>query len=549
MKASDLFIKCLEREGIEYIFGVPGEENADLLLSLKYSKKIKFILTRHEQSAAFMAEAHGKLSGKPACCLGTLGPGASNLLTGVADANMDHAPILVITGQGSTHRLHKESHQIMNVCEMFKPVTKWTTSIKNPYTIPEIIRKAVRLATYEKPGATHIELPEDIAKMEVNQIPLNPKKIRRPVPGDKIVKQAFDLIKKSSSPIIIAGNGAIRLRSSKQLRKLCKRTNIPVVSTFMGKGAVDYKSEFFIGSIGLGATDYGDYAVMHSDLVITLGFDMVEYHPKLWNQDNAAKIIHIDFEPAEIDEYYIPEVEIVGDIAHALWRLNSYINYHGIEKFDDKYYEKIRKNNMSDINEHGSDKSSGLIKPQKFLYDLRESLEKNDILISDVGSHKMWIARNFNCYEPNTCIIPNGFCSMGFALPASIAADLLNTGNKIYAIAGDGGFLMNLQEMETAKRLGVNIVVIIWEDRSYGLIKWKQQVQFGENTDLDFTNPDWKLLAKSFGWNYIFEDESSQLILTLKKIKKLKGPTLLIIPIDYSENLKLTQKLNDLEIE
>jgi acetolactate synthase-1/2/3 large subunit len=276
---------------------------------------------------------------------------------------------------------------------------------------------------------------------------------------------------------------------------------------------------------------------------------MVEYHPKLWNQDNAAKIIHIDFEPAEIDEYYIPEVEIVGDIAHALWRLNGYINYHGIEKFDDKYYEKIRKNNMSDINEHGSDKSSGLIKPQKFLYDLRKSLEKNDILISDVGAHKMWIARNFNCYEPNTCIIPNGFCSMGFALPASIAADLLNTGNKIYAIAGDGGFLMNLQEMETAKRLGVNIVVIIWEDRSYGLIKWKQQVQFGENTDLDFTNPDWKLLAKSFGWNYIFEDESSQLILTLKKIKKLKGPTLLIIPIDYSENLKLTQKLNDLEVE
>lgn len=547
MKTSDLFVKCLENEGIEYIFGVPGEENADFLVSLHHSSKIKFILTRHEQGAAFMAESYGKLTGKLSCCLSTLGPGATNLLTGVADANMDHSPVLVITGQGSSDRLHKESHQIMDVCNMFKSVTKWTTSVRNPSTIPEIVRKAVRLATLEKPGAVHIELPEDIAKLDVDAKPLKSFPFRRSVAEDTIIFKAYELISNVNSPILIAGNGAIRKRASRQLREFTERTNIPVVTTFMGKGAVDCNSEHCLSTVGLGATDFGDLAIRNADLVITLGYDMVEYHPKLWNRNSKAKILHIDFEAAEIDEFYIPDVEVVGDLAHSLSRLNYIIDKKGIKSFDLDYVHKMRLDLNKDNNKLKNDDQVGLIKPQKFLHDLRAFLKPDDILISDVGAHKMWIARNFPCYKPNTCIIPNGFCSMGFALPASIAACLTNENKKVYAICGDAGFLMNVQEMETAKRLNSNIVIIVWEDKSYGLIKWKQKAQFGKTTDLDFDNPDWKKLAKSFDWNYLHEDNSSNIANSLKKIKNLEGPTLFVIPIDYSENEKLTKFLDSLE--
>ena len=547
MKTSDLFIKCLENEGIEYIFGVPGEENADFLLSLHESKKIKFILTRHEQGAAFMAESYGKLTGKLSCCLSTLGPGATNLLTGVADANMDHSPVLVITGQGSSDRLHKESHQIMDVCNMFKSVTKWTTSVRNPNTIPEIVRKAVRLATLEKPGAVHIELPEDIAKLNVEAQPLESFPYRRPIAEENIIYKAYELMSKAESPILIAGNGAIRKRSSKQLREFCERTNIPVVTTFMGKGAVNCESEYCLSTVGLGAVDHGDIAIKNSDLVITLGYDMVEYHPKLWCRNASAKIIHIDFEAAEIDENYIPEVEIIGDLAHSLSVLNNIIDKEGLKSYDDKYVKKLKKNIKKDYEYYKDDNSKGLIKPQKFLYDLRNFLGKNDILISDVGAHKMWIARNYPCYEPNTCIIPNGFCSMGYALPALISASLINEERKIFSICGDAGFLMNLQEMETAKRLNSNFVLIVWEDKSYGLIKWKQQAQFGKSTNLDFDNPDWQKLARSFDWNYIYENDSTKIISSLERTNDLDGPTLFVIPIDYSENEKLTKFLDNLE--
>ena len=548
MKTSDLFVKCLENEGIEYIFGVPGEENADFLMSLQDSKKIKFILTRHEQGAAFMAESYGKLTGKLSCCLSTLGPGATNLLTGVADANMDHSPVLVITGQGSSDRLHKESHQIMDVCNMFKSVTKWTTSIRNPKTIPEIVRKAVRLATLEKPGAVHIELPEDISKLNVNAKPLKSFPYRRSIAEDDIIYKVFKLMTEAKSPILIAGNGAIRKRSSRQLREFCERTNVPVVTTFMGKGAVDCNSEYYLSTVGLGAIDFGDVAIKNSDLVITLGYDMVEYHPKLWNRNSKAKIIHIDFEAAEIDEHYIPQVEVVGDLAHSLSVLNKIIDREGIKPYALQNIKKIRNELKVDNEKYKDDKEKGLIKPQKFLYDLRNFLGKNDILISDVGAHKMWIARHYPCYEPNTCIIPNGFCSMGFALPAAIAASISNNNKKrIFAICGDAGFLMNLQEMETAKRMRSDFVAIIWEDKSYGLIKWKQQAEFGKSTDLDFDNPQWEKLAQSFNWNYIYENDSSKITKRLNETESLKGPTLFVIPIDYSENEKLTDFLGSLE--
>jgi acetolactate synthase-1/2/3 large subunit len=440
MKASDLLVKCLEEENIEYIFGVPGEENADFMMSLEQSEKIKFILTRHEQGAAFMAEIYGRLTGNPAGCLGTLGPGATNLITGVADSNMDRAPMLVLTGQGSTDRLHKESHQIMDVVSMFEPVTKWATTILNPDTIPEIVRKAVRIARTEKPGAVHIELPEDIASEETNEKPMTPRRFRRSVPDDKIVDRAFAMLEKARRPVILAGNGCIRKRASKQLRILCEQTGIGVISTFMAKGCVDMDADYCLYTIGLGSKDRVSLAIDDADLVIALGFDMVEYHPQLWNQKGDKKIIHADFLAAEIDAHYHPEVELIGDLAHTLWMLNERAAASDGLQFDFDEQKKTRQAMADDFAEYKDDRTDGSIRPQKALWDVREVMGPHDIVLSDVGAHKMWIARHYQCHEPNTCLIPNGFCSMGFALPGAIAAGIVHPDRRILAICGDAGF-------------------------------------------------------------------------------------------------------------
>ena len=547
MKASDLFVKCLEEEEIEYIFGVPGEENADFMISLDASRKIKFILTRHEQGAAFMAEIYGRLTGNPAGCLGTLGPGATNLLTGVADSNMDHAPMLVLTGQGATTRLHKESHQIMDVVEMFTPVTKWATTILNGSTIPEITRKAVRIARTEKPGAVHIELPEDVAQEQTDVQPLPPRRFRRSVPDDKIVDRAFDLISAAKRPIIIAGNGCIRRRASGQLRQFCEQTGIGVISTFMAKGAVDLDADYCLYTVGLGSKDRVNLAIDDADLVITLGFDMVEYHPALWNPDGSKTIVHADFLPAEIDANYLPEVELIGDLAHTLWMLNERVQALKTDfDFDLSGQREIRDLMSEDIREFASDDTEGTIRPQKVLWDARQVLGPTDILLSDVGAHKMWIARYYQCHEPNTCLIPNGFCSMGFALPGAIAANIVHPDKRVLAVCGDAGFLMNVQEMETARRLNSNIVVMVWEDHAYGLIAWKQETHFGRHTDLSFGNPDWMELASAFGWHGQRVEQSAQLQDALNEAFDTDGPSLVVVPIDYRENLLLTQKLGDL---
>ena len=546
MKASDLMVRCLEAEGIEYIFGVPGEENADFMLSLQESKQIRFILTRHEQGAAFMAEAYGRLTGQVAGCLGTLGPGATNLITGVADANMDRAPLLVLTGQGATRRLHKESHQIMEVVDMFEPVTKWATSIRNADTIPEVVRKAVRVARSEKPGAVHIELPEDIAGYDTDAKPLNPVHFRRPVTDDKIVDQAFELLAAAKRPVIVAGNGCIRRRASKQLRLFCEQTGIGVLSTFMAKGAVDRDEDYCLYTVGLGTKDLPTVVIDQADLVIALGFDMVEYPPRLWNPDADKAIIHADFLPAEIDEFYHPRVELVGDLAHTLWMFNERVREHAGLSFDLSGQAEMRRAMQSELAAHAEDDTEGKIRPQKVLWDVREKLGPADVVISDVGAHKMWIARHYHCNEPNTCLIPNGFCSMGFALPSAIAASLVLPEQRILAIAGDGGFLMNVQEMETAKRLNSRIVVMVWEDGGYGLISWKQDQEFGRHTDLAFSNPDWLALADAFGWHGRVVDNSRELRAALDEAFHESGPSLLVVPIDYEENRKLSERLGRL---
>ncbi len=546
MKASDLFVRCLEVEGIEYVFGVPGEENADFVMSLSKSKKIQFILTRHEQGAAFMADVYGRLTGQPAGCLGTLGPGATNLVTGVANANMDRSPLLVLTGQGSTARQHKESHQIMDAVSMFRAVTKWSASIIQADSLPEIVRKAVRIARSEKPGAVHLELPEDVAKHETDAEPISPIRFRRPIPAGEQVDRAFEMLCRARNPVILAGNGCIRTRASQQLRMFCEQNNIGVISTFMAKGCVDMEEDYCLFTIGLGAKDRVACAIDAADVVLALGYDMVEYHPHLWNPDGLKTIIHADFLPAEIDVHYHPEVELVGDLAQTLAMLNERARAHGKMDWDLSREKRVREEMQSDFAAYKDDDTEGRLRPQKVLWDVREVMGPSDILLSDVGAHKMWIARHYHCHEPNTCLIPNGFCSMGFALPGAISAGLVHPTRRILAICGDGGFLMNVQEMETASRLGVSIVVMVWEDGGYGLISWKQEQQFNSHTELEFTNPDWLDLARAFGWHGHLVTASRDLEATLETAFEEKGPSLVVVPIDYKENMRLIKHLGEI---
>jgi acetolactate synthase-1/2/3 large subunit len=547
MKASDLLVRCLEREGITHIFGVPGEENADFMMSLAGSS-IRFVLTRHEQGAAFMAEVYGRLTGDPAVCLGTLGPGATNLITGVADANMDRCPMLVITGQGATTRQHKESHQVMDVVEMYRPVTKWAATIRHPDNIPEMVRKAVRLARMEKPGAVLIELAEDIAKLDAKTTPLEPRRFPRPAPNADALARADGLIAQAKRPIIVAGNGAVRRDATPQLRRLCDAAGIGVVTTFMAKGCVPRDADYCLFTIGLQQKDYPVHAVDEADLVVTVGYDLVEYPPRLWNPRGDKTIIDIDFLPAEIDGQYHPAVELVGDIATSLGAIADGLAAQGTPVYDLSRQKLWRDHMLEDIAAHKDDDTEGSIRPQKALWDVRAALGSNDILLSGVGAHKMWIARYYQCDEPNTCLIPNGFCAMGMPLPGAIAAHMVHPDRRIFGIAGDGDFMMNVQEMETARRLDSDITLMVWEDGGYGLIAWKQDNEFGRHTDLGFGNPDWLGLAKAFGWQGEYVTRSRELAGAIDRAIGHRGPALIVLPIDYRENPKLTKRLGEIAV-
>ena len=550
MKASDLFVRCLEQEGVERIFGVPGEENADFMISL-IDSKIEFVLCRHEQSAAFMADAYGRLTGKAGVCLATLGPGATNLVTGLADANMDRAPTVAIIGQGSTRRLHKESHQNMDALAMMDPISKWTQSVIVPENIPEIVRKAFKVAESEKPGVTVIELPENIAKRDVPDEfqPMAVNVTRRPAADHKAIAAAVDLIAAAKNPIILAGNGSVRKRASQQLRRFAKKSGIGVVNTFMGKGAIARSDEHCLFTMGLQGGDYVNLAVDQSDLVIAVGYDLVEYAPGLWNKTRGKKLISIDFEPAEIDQDFPVDVDIVSDLADAMWQLNEEMNarFEGkLPLFDIKDRAKLRETMKDDLWMEAED-TSFPVKPQRILNDVEKTLNPEDIVLSDVGAHKMWIARYLQMEEPNTCLISNGFCSMGVALPGAIGAKYANPKARVLAICGDAGFMMNVQELETAVRLKLNIVVMVWVDGEYGLIKWKQQNGFdGRHSDLAFQNPDFPMLAKSFGMWGKDVLSADDIVPTLEEAFSQEGPALVTVPVDYAENRKLTARLGNI---
>ena len=548
MKASDLFVKCLEAEGVTKIFGIPGEENADLMISLKKSK-IEFVLCRHEQAAAFMADVYGRLTGKAGVCLATLGPGVTNLMTGLADANMDRAPVVAIIGQGSTERLHKESHQIMDSISMVAPISKWAQTILSAKNVTEVVRKAFKVAETEKPGVTVIELPEDVAKEEINENPIKPSLIRRPAADYRAVNEAIELIISAKNPIILAGNGTIRKRASHRLRTLIRNLGVGVINTFMGKGSVSSNDEHSLFTIGLGSGDYNNLAIDESDLVIAIGYDLVEYSPSAWNriEKGQKNVIHIDYTPAEVDRNYLPNVEIISDLAGALYQLNKALIERVGEKnlplFDIKSREKARTTMLNHLNQDNDDQSFPM-KPQRVLSDVRKVMDGNDIVLSDVGAHKMWVAREYNCTEPNTCLISNGFCTMGFALPGSMGAKMVFPERKILSINGDAGFFMNVQDLETAVREKLNVVAVVWLDGEYGLIKWKQQIQFdGDHSNLTFDNPDFGVLAKSLNMWGIQINSADEFLPALKEAFKQKGPAIIGVPVDYSENMRLTKHL------
>ncbi len=548
MKASDLFVKCLEEEGVTHIYGVPGEENADVMLSLNHSP-INFVLCRHEQAAAFAADAYGRLTGKPGVCLATLGPGATNLVTGVADANMDRAPLVAIIGQASSARLHKESHQNMDAIQMFRPISKWASTIYEADNTPEIVRKAFKIATLEKPGATIIELPENIAAHSTDLTPLKPDAPRRPAADYKAVAQAVDLIAEAKEILILAGNGTVRKQATRQLRRLARKTGIGVVNTFMGKGAMPLDDPHCLFTVGLQSRDHITHAFEDADTIISVGYDLVEFAPGFWNKGKDKTIIHIDYEPAEVDSDYRVAVEITSDVADALWQINELLNERhegALPLFDIKDREAYHNTIWDDLTAEAEDTSFPM-KPQRILCDVRKAMGRDDILLSDVGAHKMWVSRYYQCYEPNTCLISNGFCSMGFALPGAIGSKIAHPDRKVVAIMGDAGFLMNVQDIETAERLKLNFVMIVWIDGEYGLIKWKQQNHFnGEHSELSFHNPDFELLAKAFNiWGKVITSVA-EFAPALEEAFEQEGPALIGIPVDYAENMKLTQRLGDL---
>lgn len=545
MKASDLFLRCLEEEGVDTIFGVPGEENADLMNSL-HDSPIEFITCRHEQGAAFMADISGRLTGKPGVCLATLGPGATNLVTGVANANMDRSPTVAIAGQASSRRLHKESHQNMDIVSMFKPITKWSHSIYDECNIPEVVRKAFKLATAEKPGACLIELPENIAKRETDNHPFSRgMKVRRPAPDEKAVEQVMGLLEKAERPIILAGNGCVRTRAAKQLNILVEKTGIYCANTFMGKGAISARNDRCLMAAGLQSKDHVTEAFVKADLVLCIGVDMVEWHPSIWNPNHDKTIIHIDFEPAEVDEHYRTEVEVIGDLAGSMWAINQLLG-PSHKKADVPEFALERMHIIDEL-VHEAGSSAYPVKPQRILRDLREIMGDEDILISDVGAHKMWVARNYPCYTPNSCIISNGFCSMGIAVPGAIAAKRLYPEKNVVGLCGDGGFLMNVQELATAVQYKIPATFLVWQDDEYGLITWKQMAEFGVASDTKISNPDLTKLAEAFGCQALEVTSAEGFIPAMEKaFKETERPSVVIIKVDYGENLKLTRRLGEI---
>jgi acetolactate synthase-1/2/3 large subunit len=533
-KASDLFIECLEEEGCEYIFGIPGEENLDFLDSLSRSKKIKLVLTRHEQGAGFMASVYGRLTGKTGVCLSTLGPGATNFTTAAAYAQLGGMPMLMITGQKPVKSSKQGRFQILNVVEMMRPITKYATQIVAGDNIPSRVREAFRIAEEEKPGATHIELPEDIADEQTDERPIKASSVRRPTAEEKSVFRALEKIHAAKSPILVIGAGGNRKLTSKMLSVFIEKTGIPFIATQLGKGVIDERHPLFMGCAALSAGDYVHRALDAADLIINVGHDVIEKPPFFMERD-GAEVIHVSYNTAEVDPVYFPQVEVIGDIGNSIWQLKN-----GVKKKEEANWDFSR---MMDVKIHGDaqlaegkDDMRFPIYPQHLVSKLRDAMPEDGIICLDNGVYKIWFARNYPGYQPNTVLLDNALATMGAGLPSAMAAHLVHPDRKVMAICGDGGFMMNSQELETAVRLKMNIVVLILNDSSYGMIRWKQANMGLKDWGLEYGNPDFVKYVEAYGGIGHRVGSAEELPGIIETALTEPGVHLIDCPVDYAEN-------------
>ena len=534
MKASDLMVAALEAEGVEYVFAVPGEENLDLLESLRTSA-ITLVLARHEQGAGFMAATYGRLTGKAGVCLATLGPGATNLTTPAAYAALGAFPLVIITGQKPIKTSKQAQFQIVDVVSLFTPLCKASTQIVNGNRIPSLVREGFRLAQEERPGAVLLELPEDIAEEETIEPVIPPHYRRYAVAGDAALDEAARRILAAERPLLLIGAGANRRRASKALRKFVSDTGFPFFDTQMGKGVVDEDNELYLGTAALSSGDYVHCAIEKADLIVNIGHDVVE-KPPFFMEPGGQTVIHINYKAAEVDQVYFPQLEVIGDIAGSVERLGNRLD--GKLQCDRSYYTVLHHEIASHISETSDDERFPMV-PQRVVADVRSVMARDDIVALDNGIYKIWFARNYIAHEPGTILLDNALATMGAGLPSAMMAAMLSPGRRVLAVCGDGGFMMNSQELETAVRLGLNLVVLVLNDAAYGMIRWKQDQLGFPDYGLTFSNPDFVTYAQSYGATGHRVERSADLVAVLNAAFEAGGVHLVDLPVDYSENKKV----------
>lgn len=537
MKASDLFVRALEAEGVEHVFAIPGEENLDLLESLRGSN-IELVITRHEQAAGFMASTYGRLTGKAGVCMSTLGPGATNLVTAAAYAQLGAMPMVMITGQKPIKTSKQGQFQIIDVVDMMRPLTKFTKQVVSGDSIPTRIRESFRLAQEERPGATHLELPEDIAREHSTMPVTEPSATRRPIAEDKAICKAIEAIKGARKPLLLAGAGANRKLTSKMLRQFVEKLGIPVITTQMGKGVVDETGPHFLGNTALSSGDFVHRAIDQADLIINVGHDVVE-KPPFFMRPGGAEVVHINFNSAQVDPVYFPQIEVVGDIANSLWQLKERLAPQEHWSFSD--FHRIRDALQKHIHE-GIQDDSFPIRPQRLVDEIRKIMPEDGILTLDNGMYKIWFARNYPATKPNTVLLDNALATMGAGLPSGMAAKMVHPDRRVIAIVGDGGFMMNSQELETAVRLKLDIVVLILRDDGYGMIKWKQNDMDFQDFGLDFQNPDFVAYARAYGANGHRVESTAGLGPLVEECYQQGGVHVIDCMVDYRDNSRILNR-------
>jgi acetolactate synthase-1/2/3 large subunit len=543
-KAAELMVKCLENEGVSVVFGLPGEENIRFVQALA-SSNIRYVLTRHEQAASFMAEMYGRVTGRAAVVSATLGPGAINMQLGVADATTNSTPMVAISAQVGQDRQFKESHQYVDLVSMFAPITRWAAGIPTVHAIPEMFRKAFKISEAERPAAVYLAVPEHIdaddADYELTPLPRNV--VRAEAPAFRQVARAVDILREATRPVVLAGHGAARGDATAALVRFSEEFGIPVANTFHGKGVMPDDHPNSIGTLGFMRHDYVNFGFDNADVVIAVGYELQEFDPVRINPKSDKKIIHIHRFPAEVDMHYPVDVGIIGDISASLDALREALGEHRFHADPEIPGSGL----LAEEFARGQQDSRYPLAPQRVVADTRAALGRSDVVLVDTGATKMWMARLYPTFECNTCLVSNGLSTMSFALPGALGVKLARPESKVLAVVGDGAFMMSSQEIETAVRERIPLVVLIWEDGGYGLIEWKMDLELGEHHYVRFSNPDIVTYAESFGAKGYQIKSADELLPTLKAALDDDGVSLINCPVDYSENLRLTDRLGELD--